>query len=512
MLKVLPLYLAGVAVASYWPNQNTIAFAWLGGGWWMLGPKFRGSSGVRWRAWLSAIVFCTAMAVSGYFFIEVWNLGWAGLWIFLVTAAASAAVQPKESKPDEGTAPPDPEASASASASASVSAIITPADTPVFASPLFRAFDAVRRGGLLLLAALCLLGGVAFVANSARTIERPVATTTQLGPELLGTRMKLQSEAAQTNGMDFALGINLVASGLLALNRGLRRRDGSGGPIDQMLALRWAFGKVPGDAAWPLAAVILFVIATGWLGYQALARTQFHFSPAVAAEAFRKDANFNLYLTGNLIYGVTADGKTTHIAHFTPMMVRALDRNQTSVFSPLRPREYPLPGVLPVAVLLTLAFVALQRKRREARVQQGEPQQPDIATARALLIFGLVNLYVVAWLALGQRNSLFMDTRFFQAGVIDPDGLVNAMLLLVASGAVLAVVYRKIEEKRLPLATRLGWTWFYFAASLSAVAWSYGFSNAAPGSPVLLWILLYLAAGALCWFTIHPEDATRKPS
>lgn len=98
VLKFFPLYFAGSAVAFYWPNQNALAFVCLAWAWWHFGSKFRGVRGVRWRAWRSALIFCTVMFVSGFIFIDVWHLSWAGLWIFLLTGAAMAAVYGEESK------------------------------------------------------------------------------------------------------------------------------------------------------------------------------------------------------------------------------------------------------------------------------------------------------------------------------------------------------------------------------------------------------------------------------
>jgi hypothetical protein len=493
LLKFLPLYFVGVAIASHPPENHGVAFLWLGVLWWNLGAKFRGPPGVRWRAWASVLAFGTVMMVSGYLFIDFWHSSWAGFWVFAATGASLMAThgeEPNTAEPVISATPPGASAPA-------VNSSLAPQR-----SPGGHVFGYVRRAMLLLLAGVCLLGGIGFLGNSARHAVHPVVSNT--GAAFFGSRLRMVTEAAQTNGMNFALGLSLVAGGLLALNRATRPRDGGHGPLDRLLVRHWKSSVVRGRAARPITAIALLLVTAGWLSYQSVARTRFHFSAADAAEAFKREANFNLFVTGNLMYGVAEDGETTHVARFTPALVRALNRNETSAYGPVRPHEYPLPGMLPVAVLAVLAGFAYWRRQRSGGVRTGS-DEPDTFTARSLLIFGLVNGYVVVWLVLGQRDSLFMDTRFFQAGVIDPDGLVNAAILLVAGLAVLVMVCSKIEARLLPLAARLGWNWIYFATSLAMVAWSYGFSNAAHGSPALLWILLYLATGALCWLTIYPE-------
>ena len=275
LIKLLPLYLAGVAVVSYWPNQNAVAFAWLGFAWWTLGPKFRGVAGVRWRAGLSALLFCIAISTSGYLFIELWRLSWAGFWILLLTGSTMVAVHEQAPKLGGATASP-------ATAPVAMASVVT-------ASSYSHAFRYVGSGFLLVLAVSCLLIGIAFLDQSISAVIEPRAET--IGPRgVLDASLRV---AQELNGMNFAVGIGLLAVGLLGLNRSLRRSGASEGPIDRLMGRRWVFGKTLGAASWPAAPAALFAVAAAWLCYQSLIRTQFHFSAPAAVEAF-KDVNGEL--------------------------------------------------------------------------------------------------------------------------------------------------------------------------------------------------------------------------
>ena len=471
-LKLLPLCAAGVAALSYWPDQNALAFVLLGFAWWILGPKFGGGAGVRWRAWLSAVLFCVAIFVSGYLFIDYWHLSWARLWILLLTGATLAATHQRV-KPNASTIAQPVAGQAAA----------MPVGNPSSSSRVFLYFS---KGSLLGLAVFCLLVGISFLDQSISAVVEPAAQTR--GPrEALEAGLRM---AQERNAMNFAIGVSLLAVGLLGLNRSLRGARATEGPIDRLMTHL-------GSVAWPAAPVFLFAVASLWLGYQSLVHTRFHFTAPAAVEAFKDVSGDDLNVTGNLMYGVTFYGKLSHVAYFSPTLVRALDRAGKYVGGSVRPHEHPLPGLLPIAAILILALFAAHRTARRDRLAGAS----DIIAARVLLFFGLINLYVLVWLISGKMGILYGQDE------LHPDWAGPVILLLVSAITFLLIVRGKVEAARLPLTARFGWLSMYFAINLGAVAWSYGLSYPAEGSPVFLWVLCYLAAGALCWLTIRPKTS-----
>lgn len=91
------------------------AFLLLGFSWLMNGPAWRtAATGVRWRAWLHGLVFCTVLGLAGQLFFIVLKAEWTGLWLLFIGIAAMA-LGPEEPKiPTASTAagvPADPEPS-----------------------------------------------------------------------------------------------------------------------------------------------------------------------------------------------------------------------------------------------------------------------------------------------------------------------------------------------------------------------------------------------------------------
>jgi len=126
--------------------------------------------------------------------------------------------------------------------------------------------------------------------------------------------------------------------------------------------------------------------------------------------------------------------------------------------------------------------------------------------ARAFLLFALLNLYVVTWIVLGQGGGVvFADEN------LRPIGIGWVLMMLIAGLSAVAVIHRKVEANRLPHVTRASWLSLFFAVSLAAPLWTYYFSDIELGSPALLWLLAYTAAGSCCWLAIDPDPQGGHP-
>jgi hypothetical protein len=91
-------------------------------------------------------------------------------------------------------------------------------------------------------------------------------------------------------------------------------------------------------------------------------------------------------------------------------------------------------------------------------------------------------------------------------GGVHPGWVVDLFgILLPASVLALVAVHRKMETPGIATVARSGWISLLHLAMLGPIAWSFWFSDAAAGSPVLLWILAYLAAACLMWSLILPD-------
>ena len=332
--------------------------------------------------------------------------------------------------------------------------------TPVIVTAPSRSW--VVRGPLLVLAVVCLLGGVGYLADSARTVITASTNTISIagpGASIPGLSSRLRKSAATTNGINFAAGVMLCLAGLLALNRGMPGTSRGGGAVDRGLARVGGFGVQAAGVAVPALLILTTVV---WLGYLLVARTNVHWDATAAAAAFKRDvAGYDLAVTGNVMYARAIKGPVVHMAAFTPALVRALDRAQVGVGGLVRPREYPLPGVVPVLVLAGVAAVAFV-KRRRGSWRPVSPGAPDTMAARAFLVFALLNLYVVVWIVSGQRGV------FFREDILHPEWVGMAITLLLAGLGAIAALHRKIEANGLPYATRAGWLFLFFAVSLAA--------------------------------------------
>jgi hypothetical protein len=364
------------------------------------------------------------------------------------------------------------------------------------------------RGPLLALAVFCLLAGIGALFESARSVTS-IATAPAFTPDAGGGLVDLSTRTLRTaasplNGINFAAGLMLCLAGLLALNRAMPGTSRDGGAVDRGLARISVLGGRGPAAAVPALIALVSVV---WLGYLLAARTDVHWSPTAAAEAFKRDVpSYDLAVTGHVMYARAFKGPVTHVAHFTPALVRALDRAQIGgIGGRIRKSEYPLPGVVPLLTFAGLAVFAFL-KRRRGTWRPVSPGGPDTMAARAFLLFALLNLYVVTWIVLGQGGGVvFADVN------LRPVGVGWVLFMLIAGFSAVAVIHRKVEANRLPYAARASWLSLFFAVSLAAPLWAYYFSDIELGSPALLWLLAYAAAGSLCWLAIDPDSQGGQP-
>jgi hypothetical protein len=353
-----------------------------------------------------------------------------------------------------------------------------------------RALGGFERAGLYIVAITCLVMGLLLIMDSHhQSTYRFIAFYPYAHSEP-------ETIVSKYNGANFASGLALIFAGLLALNRGSKRQNQDEGVIDRRVA--WA-----GLLRSPVIPVLLMAITGIWFGYRLLVQTKIHWTPTDAAAVFRNDVAYRIYVTGGMMYGVSIDGTTTHVAHLTPALMRAIYRSglnpalsgETSANA-----EYPLPGVLPLLALIVIAVAVYWQSKQPARA-------PPTPALTVLTAFGLMNLYVVWWLVSAQEGVLDGDEK---TSWVNPDWGTSTVLLLVPALCTLAAMRRKILQTTLRRAVRVGWLGSYFLAALAPLAWSYRYSNATPGSPALLWILLYLACAGLCWFLLVRWDWEAK--
>jgi hypothetical protein len=202
--------------------------------------------------------------------------------------------------------------------------------------------------------------------------------------------------------------------------------------------------------------------------------------------AFKTEVGpLDIYVNGDWIYGISPDGSMSHVAPFSPVLYRAMDRANINIGDLKYPFEFPIPGFLPILILIGLCAAALWRREKS--------DAPGIWTARYFLAFALLQLYVVLWLLSANAG---LQTRLGY----NPDWMGPALFLLVSQLVLVASVYDRLKGNVLPASQQWAWIGAYFATSLAMLPWAYRFSEATLRAPALLWISLYLGFAALLWF------------
>jgi hypothetical protein len=354
-----------------------------------------------------------------------------------------------------------------------------------------------RRVAYFALALLLILAGAGYISDSANTSlaggDSVVVPTFFQGGSITYTT-HLTAEASRTNGINFAAGLSLLMVGLLAANRGSRRSRKGPGIVDN------AIGRLSaGRWTWQIVAAAATFAAFGIFGSLYFGHTVTHWDTESAVTALKTEVGpLDIYVNGDWIYGISADGNTTHIAAFSPTLYRALDRANVEIGEFKYPFEFPVPGFLPILMVIGLCAAVLWRRRGKAQNSDG----PGLRNARSFLAFGLLQLYVVLWL-LSAQAGLEIRSGY------NPDWIGPALFLLVSQLVLIASVYDRLRANVLPAAQQWGWIGLYFATSLVMLPWAYHFSEASWRAPALLWITLYLGFTALLWWLMMVRSSAK---
>jgi hypothetical protein len=342
-----------------------------------------------------------------------------------------------------------------------------------------------RRIAYFAFALLLILSGAGYIADSANTFLTggdPVVVPTYFKGGSLIQTTHLSTEESRTNGINFAAGLSLLMVGLLATNRGSRRSPKGPGIVDN------AIGRLSaGTRTWQIVAVAATLSAFGIFGDLYFGHTVTHWDTESAVTALKTEVGpLDIYVNGDWIYGISADGNTTHIAVFSPTLYRALDRANVEIGEFKYPFEFPVPGFLPILMVIGLCAAALWRGRAPGS------DAPGLWTARSFLAFAFLQLYVVLWL-LSAQAGLEIRSGY------NPDWMGPALFLLVSQLVLIASVYDRLKANVLAAAQQWAWIGLYFATSLAMLPWAYHFSEASWRAPGLLWITLYLGFVSLLW-------------
>ncbi|HEY2587286.1 MAG TPA: hypothetical protein VGI81_16185 [Tepidisphaeraceae bacterium] len=349
----------------------------------------------------------------------------------------------------------------------------------------------------------------------------------------------------KSNGLSLAMGLFSAGLLLICLNAAFRSRKRAGaGPLDLLLLrapavvfaclvaglaallskpLIDAFSRAidhVGESAtggllishpvtfippWPL--LICAVAAVGW-GIQRSARNgvalpmgvlvlciaafvyqakdvRYHADADDAVAAFEADAVHVFQNAGGFLFGTGLhNDQITHIAAITPELVRALDRKARNVYT-LKPTEVPLPGWLPLVLLLGIAIAGLAGR----------------GGGWTAALFGLLNLYMVWW-SVAVTHGVMPPPDDVPETRIDAFEFSFKLVCLVAAAVPFTwIVCGRLQDaaraERPALSAR--WASIYYLVQSGAIGGIFLVSQRTAGTPVGLWLLAYLALGSLCW-------------
>ena len=303
-----------------------------------------------------------------------------------------------------------------------------------------------------------------------------------------GEKTVWKTYQAPGNGVSVAGFLTMALSSLLLLNRLFRRRGGRG-PVDRLLGtLARCRSKGVGVVPFLLpAALLAFSIAL--VANYLFAPAHFHLDARKAARQLSAAGiqGWDLSQTGPLVFGKSVKGEV-QVALLTPSLVRELDRNGIRIGGKAGAREYQIPGGLPLVLMCTL--IAWSLFGRLTRTSRKERNGQVKHAARVLLAFGILNGYVVAWLVSAQAGVL-------RDGAVDLFWMFPFVPFAFAAAAVLAVVYRKVQDPLLSLESRQGWMSLFLLVGTAMPLASYYLSNASDGSPAALWVFVYTALSSI---------------
>jgi hypothetical protein len=282
------------------------------------------------------------------------------------------------------------------------------------------------------------------------------------------------------NGVMVAGFLTMAFSSILLLNRLFQRRVGFGilGPMDRLLAALSRSRVRLGQFIPFLLPAALMVFAFNCIVSYIATPIHFHLDAREAVRQFSAASirGWDLSQTGPFVFGEGIGGQV-RVALLTPSLVRELNRNGMRIGGKVGPREYPIPGALPLAGMAGLSlWVLLGRHPR---------------TRHAILAFIILNGYVVAWLVSAQSGVMGIN------GDVDFQWVFHFVPFAFAAIVVTTVILRKVQDNGLPLDARQGWTSLFLLAGAAMPLASYLLANATKGSPAGLWVFVYTALSAL---------------
>jgi hypothetical protein len=223
--------------------------------------------------------------------------------------------------------------------------------------------------------------------------------------------------------------------------------------------------------------ILVAFVAMAAFGGRVVLSTSWHREPIEAARAFDTEVIGDSVATGSILFAPAQEGGT-HMARITPDLVRALDQRSRSANRLLKERECTLPGFSPILLLLLLA--AIGGLNPELRRRALPPW-----------ILG-VHLYMTVWWSVSQTGFVTSEL-----GLHAPVACFAIFIagLALASGLIL----RRGIDRSWDGPAGESWVAAAHMPMLILVSGIALVTFKSPGSPVFLWLMLYVGAGALCW-------------
>lgn len=313
-------------------------------------------------------------------------------------------------------------------------------------------------------------------------------------------------------------------------------REGTGGPKFKMLlfpiiffavsfllyfAWKKIFKRKAAKDYWALLPVFTIIISllalTG-----ILANTHYHSDADEAAKAFASASVYQVKNSSTLLFAETNDGQT-HIASLTPELTRALRRytvripkqdavDQSNMIFPELANtktnglpslddipQMPTPGWTPLLLLLlTIIGYPLLKAAKNSWSYLALP-------GNILLMFGLLNLYLLFWFAIAPAGSL-ADIFYFLPKT-SPYNIIPGMLLVsfICGITLIAAVKNRLGSAA-PNMVKKGWICFFYFMNLFTIGGIYALSFKNNGNPVLPWLFCYvlLSAGS-CLLALNSQ-------
>ena len=262
---------------------------------------------------------------------------------------------------------------------------------------------------------------------------------------------------------------------------------------------------------WALLPLFTIIVAAFALA-GTLSNTHYHSDAENAAKAFASPSVYQIKNSSSFLFAETNEGET-HIAALNPELIRALRSYNVKIprqdpldRSPIRfvetintklnglPRlddipQMPIPGWTPLLLLLLILIsYPILRALKNSWSYLALPQH-------IILVFGLLNLYMLYWFAIASVGSL--EDIFYGIPKVAPYTMLPGMLLVsFICGITLVVTVKKRLESAAPNIVKKGWISFFFFINLFTLGCIYALSFKNNGNPVLPWLFCYMLLSA----------------